>query len=149
MDRLAALDIFVRVVDTGSFSAVARNQQIGQPAVSNFMTIFFPNGRPSDPSQNPQMTAAQFVAAIGNPGLSGLNGRGWARAIPVPAMAARGFGQFYGSGLYADLNIPLPTHPSYGTPLLPEAAQRARNDDAVLLMREAEELINRLLNGAR
>jgi DNA-binding transcriptional LysR family regulator len=34
MDRLAALDIFVRVVDTGSFSAVARNQQIGQPAVS-------------------------------------------------------------------------------------------------------------------
>src|SRR5438132_6767241 len=34
MDRLAALEIFVRVVDTGSFSAVARNQQIGQPAVS-------------------------------------------------------------------------------------------------------------------
>jgi len=34
MDRLAALDIFVRVVDTGSFSAVARNQRIGQPAVS-------------------------------------------------------------------------------------------------------------------
>jgi DNA-binding transcriptional LysR family regulator len=34
MDRLAALEIFVRVVDTGSFSAVARNQRIGQPAVS-------------------------------------------------------------------------------------------------------------------
>lgn len=34
MDRLAALDIFVRVVDTGSFSAVARRHQIGQPAVS-------------------------------------------------------------------------------------------------------------------
>src|SRR5580693_2903546 len=34
MDRLAALDIFVRVVDTGSFSAVARLQNIGQPAVS-------------------------------------------------------------------------------------------------------------------
>src|ERR1700719_160210 len=34
MDRLAALDIFVHVVDTGSFSAVARNQRIGQPAVS-------------------------------------------------------------------------------------------------------------------
>jgi DNA-binding transcriptional LysR family regulator len=34
MDRLAALETFVRVVDTGSFSAVARNQQIGQPAVS-------------------------------------------------------------------------------------------------------------------
>ena len=34
MDRLAALDIFVRVVDSGSFSAVARHQRIGQPAVS-------------------------------------------------------------------------------------------------------------------
>jgi DNA-binding transcriptional LysR family regulator len=34
VDRLAALEIFVRVVDTGSFSAVARRQRIGQPAVS-------------------------------------------------------------------------------------------------------------------
>jgi DNA-binding transcriptional LysR family regulator len=34
MDRLSALELFVRVVDTGSFSAVARHQQIGQPAVS-------------------------------------------------------------------------------------------------------------------
>ena len=34
MDRLAALEIFVRVVDTGSFSAVARDRNIGQPAVS-------------------------------------------------------------------------------------------------------------------
>src|SRR3984957_7973134 len=34
MDRLAALEMFVRVVDTCSFSAVARNQEIGQPAVS-------------------------------------------------------------------------------------------------------------------
>lgn len=72
----------------------AAPQGLGQPAISNFTTLFFPNGRPSDPSQNPQMTAAQFVAALGNPGLSGLNGRGWARAIPVPAMRARGFGQF-------------------------------------------------------
>src|SRR5260221_14183732 len=34
MDRLAALEIFVGVVDTGSFSAVARSQRIGQAAVS-------------------------------------------------------------------------------------------------------------------
>jgi DNA-binding transcriptional LysR family regulator len=34
MDRLAALEIFVRVVDTGSFSAAARQMRIGQPAVS-------------------------------------------------------------------------------------------------------------------
>jgi DNA-binding transcriptional LysR family regulator len=34
MDRLAALDLFVRVVDAGSFSAVARHKNISQPAVS-------------------------------------------------------------------------------------------------------------------
>lgn len=34
MDRLAAIEIFVRVIDTGSFSAAARHQGIGQPAVS-------------------------------------------------------------------------------------------------------------------
>lgn len=34
MDRLAAIEIFVRVIDTGSFSAAARSQGIGQPAVS-------------------------------------------------------------------------------------------------------------------
>src|SRR3984893_2612908 len=34
MDRLAVLEIFVRAVDTGSFPAVARHIQIGQPAVS-------------------------------------------------------------------------------------------------------------------
>src|ERR1700726_5308999 len=34
MDRLAALETFVGVVDSGSFSTVARHQRIGQPAVS-------------------------------------------------------------------------------------------------------------------
>ncbi len=34
MDRLAAFEIFVRVVDTGSFSAAARHFDVGQPAVS-------------------------------------------------------------------------------------------------------------------
>jgi DNA-binding transcriptional LysR family regulator len=34
MDRLAAMQTFVRVVDTGSFSAAARQLSIGQPAVS-------------------------------------------------------------------------------------------------------------------
>src|SRR6202171_3250091 len=34
MDRLDALEIFVSVVDAGSFSAVARRQRSGQPAVS-------------------------------------------------------------------------------------------------------------------
>jgi DNA-binding transcriptional LysR family regulator len=34
MDRLTAIEIFVRVIDTGSFSAAARYQGIGQPAIS-------------------------------------------------------------------------------------------------------------------
>lgn len=37
MDRLLALETFVRVVDTGSFSATARIQNIGQPAVSKLI----------------------------------------------------------------------------------------------------------------
>jgi hypothetical protein len=65
---------------------------LGQPAVANFNSIFFPTGRPADNTQNPQMTAAQFVAAIGNPGLSGY--QGYKRAIPVPDMWARGMGHF-------------------------------------------------------
>jgi len=34
MDRLVAMEIFVRVVETGSFSAAARVLNVGQPAVS-------------------------------------------------------------------------------------------------------------------
>ncbi len=34
MDRLGAMQTFVRVVDTGSFSAAARQLNIGQPAIS-------------------------------------------------------------------------------------------------------------------
>jgi DNA-binding transcriptional LysR family regulator len=34
MDRLAAMETFVRVVETGSFSAAARQLRMGQPAVS-------------------------------------------------------------------------------------------------------------------
>ena len=34
MDKFGAMQIFVRVVETGSFSAVARERDIGQPAVS-------------------------------------------------------------------------------------------------------------------
>ncbi len=34
MDRLAAMETFVRVVDTGSFSGAARHLRLGQPAIS-------------------------------------------------------------------------------------------------------------------
>jgi DNA-binding transcriptional LysR family regulator len=37
MDRLAAMEAFVLVVDTGSFSAAARRLNIGQPAVSKLV----------------------------------------------------------------------------------------------------------------
>lgn len=34
MDRLAAMETFIRVVDTGSFSGAARHLRLGQPAIS-------------------------------------------------------------------------------------------------------------------
>ena len=37
MDRLAAMEAFVLVVDTGSFSAAARRLKLGQPAVSKLV----------------------------------------------------------------------------------------------------------------
>ncbi len=38
MDRLEAIRMFVRVVESGSFSAVARAAGIGQPAISKQVT---------------------------------------------------------------------------------------------------------------
>lgn len=37
MDRLHAMEVFVRVVETGSFSAAARDLELGQPAVSKMV----------------------------------------------------------------------------------------------------------------
>ncbi|MCW6512513.1 LysR family transcriptional regulator [Lichenifustis flavocetrariae] len=37
MDRLHAMEVFVRVIETGSFSAAARDMRIGQPAVSKLI----------------------------------------------------------------------------------------------------------------
>ena len=34
MDQIAAIWVFVRVVESGSFSAVAREAGVGQPAIS-------------------------------------------------------------------------------------------------------------------
>jgi DNA-binding transcriptional LysR family regulator len=40
MDRLAAMETFVRVVETGSFSAAARRLNVGQPAVSKTVSCY-------------------------------------------------------------------------------------------------------------
>src|ERR1700761_7922071 len=37
MDRFSAMDAFVRVVDTASFPAAARQIQVGQPAMSKMI----------------------------------------------------------------------------------------------------------------
>lgn len=37
MDRLHAMEVFVRVIETGSFSAAARDLRMGQPAVSKLV----------------------------------------------------------------------------------------------------------------
>lgn len=34
VNRLAAMEAFVRVIDTGSFSSAARQLHVGQPAIS-------------------------------------------------------------------------------------------------------------------
>ncbi|HEY4252759.1 MAG TPA: LysR family transcriptional regulator [Roseomonas sp.] len=39
MNRLAAMEVFVRVVDAGSFSGAARQLRIGQPAVSKTVAL--------------------------------------------------------------------------------------------------------------
>jgi len=61
---------------------------------------------------------------------------------------ARGFGIFYGSGLYADMYLPLPLHPAYTNPsLTPEAAQQIRQADIGAVHTDAEAFINQLLSG--
>lgn len=58
---------------------------------------------------------------------------------------SRGYGDFVGSGLYHDLHIPLPPHPSIQE-LTVEAARNAKVVDARRLQEEAEQLIHGLLN---
>jgi DNA-binding transcriptional LysR family regulator len=45
MDRHLAMETFVRVIDTGSFSNAARQMQVGQPAVSKAITQLSRNWR--------------------------------------------------------------------------------------------------------
>lgn len=51
-----------------------------------FDSIFFPSGRPADPSQYPQYTASDYAAAVGARGLSGPGAR---LPLPVPMVHVR------------------------------------------------------------
>src|SRR5260370_42106952 len=88
MDRLAALEIFVRVVDTGSFSAVARHQRIGQPAVSKAVvqleewlggSLLMCSTRRGVPTEAGRVFYERAKRAIGEAGEAVGAGRGGAR----------------------------------------------------------------------
>lgn len=71
--------------------------KLGKPAIDSdtFTALFFPTGRPADPSQNPTMSATAFLAAIAGKGLSGYSGR--RLYLPVPRLGVarnRGFGGY-------------------------------------------------------
>jgi hypothetical protein len=54
---------------------------------TSFDALFFPQGRPSDPAQNPTMTANQFVAALATKGISGYGlGAGTAQPLWLPVI---------------------------------------------------------------
>lgn len=62
-------------------------------------SIFFPNGRPANNAAYTQYTAAQFIAALQNAGvswtgLSGFGQVGYARRIPVPTMVRPAYGRY-------------------------------------------------------
>jgi hypothetical protein len=73
----------VTVLDADQWAYYWTNT-LGKTAIdpTAFGAIFFPNGRPSDPAQNPTMNASQFLAAIATKGISGLRG-GLGAATPL------------------------------------------------------------------
>jgi len=52
MDRLTAMEVFVRIVQTGSFSAVGRDLGMTQPTVSKQLTALERNSNPAAQSQH-------------------------------------------------------------------------------------------------
>ncbi len=103
MDRLGAMEVFVRVAETGSFSAVAKERGIGQPAVSKqisaleaelgtvllhrstrFITLTEP-GR--EFYQTAQKLLEDFEAATSRIGRGQMAPRGLVRVAVPPAFA--------------------------------------------------------------
>lgn len=72
-------------------------QGLAQPSPPTFSTIFFPEGRPPSGTAETTMTAAQFVNAIGNPGLSGFGNVGYKRLMRVPIIFSRQRGYGFGA----------------------------------------------------
>lgn len=84
------------------------NNLAGAPNVDPvYDSIFFPNGRPADPSLYTQMTATEFMQALksGGVGLSGL-GRTFPAHITLPAAAA--ILRARGPRNYVPFNTPMP-----------------------------------------
>lgn len=77
---------------------------IGQPAIpaNTFDTLFFPNGRPADASQNPTMSLATFMQALSTQGLSGVGGPS-SKLISVPIVL---------SGKRTTMQVPASTTPA-------------------------------------
>jgi hypothetical protein len=69
MDRLAAMETFVRVIEAGSFSSAAKQLRVGQPAVSK-------NGRDivARWKERPGMLGLRFYTNERHP-------QSWSRAI--------------------------------------------------------------------
>lgn len=90
MDRLLAFEIFIRVVDTGSFSATARHFDIGQPAVSKAVAqleewlgvkLLLRSTRALTPTEAGQNFYARAKRAVEESGEAVLAARGTAAAL--------------------------------------------------------------------
>jgi hypothetical protein len=68
VDRLAAMEAFVRVVETGSFSLAARQLRLGQPAVSKMVAQLEESiPRPTKPASLPERATHIYCRAPPSP----------------------------------------------------------------------------------
>ncbi|CAG9224870.1 transcription regulator [Paraburkholderia caribensis] len=90
MDRLAAFEIYIRVVDTGSFSAAARHFDVGQPAVSKAVAqleewlgvkLLLRSTRSLTPTEAGQNFYARAKRAVEESGAAVLAARGTAAGL--------------------------------------------------------------------
>jgi hypothetical protein len=79
----------------GVAGSVPTTVDLAHPAVVDTNLVLSAGNISAANRSNTVMTAGQYLALVNQSGATGLSGyRGGLRAIPVPAMRARGFGQF-------------------------------------------------------